>query len=111
MPNFGFEAGQILPTLTTLMAMLGGTMFAIWLGEMITEDGIGQGISLIIFGGIVSGILPNIAQMFAMPDMAGKIFTIVSFIHNYFTNDFRDCCYPRRPKTNTSAIWSTSSWA
>jgi preprotein translocase subunit SecY len=80
MPNFGFEAGQILPTLTTLMAMLGGTMFAIWLGEMITEDGIGQGISLIIFGGIVSGILPNIARMFAMPDMAGKIFTIVSFI-------------------------------
>ena len=80
MPNFGFEAGQILPTLTTLMAMLGGTMFAIWLGEMITEDGIGQGISLIIFGGIVSGILPNIARMFAMPDMAGKIFTIVSFV-------------------------------
>lgn len=80
MPNFGFAAGQILPTLTTLMAMLGGTMFAIWLGEMITEDGIGQGISLIIFGGIVSGILPNIARMFAMPDMAGKIFTIVAFI-------------------------------
>jgi preprotein translocase subunit SecY len=80
MPNFGFEAGQILPTLTTLMAMLGGTMFAIWLGEMITEDGIGQGISLIIFGGIVSGILPNIARMLAMPDIAGKIFTIVSFV-------------------------------
>jgi preprotein translocase subunit SecY len=80
MPNFGFEPGLILPTLTTLAAMLGGTMFAIWLGEMITEDGIGQGISLIIFGGIVSGILPNIARMFAMPDMAAKIFTIVAFI-------------------------------
>ena len=80
MPNFGFEAGQILPTLTTLAAMLGGTMFAIWLGEMITEDGIGQGISLIIFGGIVSGILPNIARMFSMPDMAARIFTIVAFI-------------------------------
>ncbi|MBE2220331.1 MAG: preprotein translocase subunit SecY [Anaerolineae bacterium] len=80
MPNFGFEVGQILPTLTTLMAMLGGTMFAIWLGEMITEDGIGQGISLIIFGGIVSGILPNVARMFAMPEITGKIFTIVSFI-------------------------------
>ena len=80
MPNFGFEPGQILPTLTTLAAMLGGTMFAIWLGEMITEDGIGQGISLIIFGGIVSGILPNIARMFAMPDMAARIFTIVAFV-------------------------------
>lgn len=80
MPNFGFEAGQILPTLTTLMAMLGGTMFAIWLGEMITEDGIGQGISLIIFGGIVSGILPNLATMFAMPDIASRIFTLVAFV-------------------------------
>lgn len=80
MPNFGFELGTILPTLTTLFAMLGGTMFAIWLGEMITEDGIGQGISLIIFGGIVSGILPNIARMFAMPDMAARIFTFVAFI-------------------------------
>ncbi|PID86085.1 MAG: preprotein translocase subunit SecY [Chloroflexi bacterium] len=80
MPNFGFELGQILPTLTTLAAMLGGTMFAIWLGEMITEDGIGQGISLIIFGGIVSGILPNVARMFAMTDMAAKIFTIVAFV-------------------------------
>jgi len=80
MPNFGFELGQILPTLTTLTAMLGGTMFAIWLGEMITEDGIGQGISLIIFGGIVSGILPNIAQMWAMPDLVARIFTFAAFI-------------------------------
>jgi len=80
MPNFGFTPAQLLPTFTTLAAMLGGTMFAIWLGEMITEDGIGQGISLIIFGGIVSGILPNVARMFAMPDMAARIFTFVSFI-------------------------------
>ena len=40
-------------------------MFAIWLGELITEDGIGQGISLIIFGGIVSQILPDVARLFA----------------------------------------------
>ncbi|MGD8584642.1 MAG: preprotein translocase subunit SecY, partial [Chloroflexota bacterium] len=60
MPNFGMSAESILPTLTTLLAMTGGTMFAIWLGEQITEDGIGQGISLIIFGGIVARIPSNL---------------------------------------------------
>lgn len=80
MPNFGFAPGQILPTLTTLVAMVGGTMFAIWIGELITEDGIGQGISLIIFGGIVSRMIPNLAGLFTIPDQTARIFTIVGFI-------------------------------
>jgi len=80
MPNFGFGPTEILPTLTTLIAMMGGTMFAIWLGELITEDGIGQGISLIIFGGIVAQILPGIAGLFQLDDPTARIFTIVAFI-------------------------------
>jgi preprotein translocase subunit SecY len=61
--------------LPRLLAMMGGTMFAIWMGELITEDGIGQGISLIIFGGIVAQILPNIAGMFSMSDdVTARIF-------------------------------------
>jgi preprotein translocase subunit SecY len=80
MPYFGFDSGQILPTLMTLMAMLGGTFFAIWLGELITEDGIGQGISLIIFGGIVSRILPNLARLFAIDDNLARVFNIVGFL-------------------------------
>lgn len=79
MPNFGFGAEQILPTLTTLFAMLGGTMFAIWLGNLITEDGIGQGISLIIFGGIVSGILPGIGRITTL-ESTSRIFTMVAFV-------------------------------
>ena len=79
MPNFGFSGANLLPTLTTLVAMVGGTMFAIWLGERITEEGVGQGISLIIFGGIVSGILPNLAQMFTL-EPAARIFSIVTFL-------------------------------
>ncbi len=79
MPNFGFGAGELLPTLTTLSAMVGGTMFAIWLGERITEDGIGQGISLIIFGGIVAGILPNLADLFTLPELSARIFSIATF--------------------------------
>ena len=79
MPNFGFTGANLLPTLTTLVAMVGGTMFAIWLGERITEEGVGQGISLIIFGGIVSGILPNLGQMFAL-EPAARIFSIITFL-------------------------------
>lgn len=80
MPNFGFGIEQLLPTLTTLLAMVGGTMFAIWLGEMITEEGIGQGVSLIIFGGIISGILPNAARIFSLEDVTARVFTILAFV-------------------------------
>ena len=46
-PGFGFR-------LLTILTMTAGTMFIMWLGEMITERGIGNGISLIIFIGIVA---------------------------------------------------------
>jgi preprotein translocase subunit SecY len=41
---------------TTVVTLLTGTMFLMWLGEQITERGIGNGISMIIFGGIVAGL-------------------------------------------------------
>ncbi|MCY3655660.1 MAG: preprotein translocase subunit SecY [Chloroflexi bacterium] len=50
---------QALPTLATVISMVAGTMFLVWLGELISEEGIGNGISLIIFSGIVAG-LPGI---------------------------------------------------
>jgi preprotein translocase subunit SecY len=57
---FGFTSALWLPSVTILLAMMGGTMFAIWLGELISEYGIrGQGLSLIIFAGIVSRIPAN----------------------------------------------------
>ncbi len=64
LPYFGFsDVSHILPTLMTIASMLGGTMFAIWLGERITEEGIGQGVSLIIFSGIVAGIPTGLARI------------------------------------------------
>ncbi|MDD3482924.1 MAG: preprotein translocase subunit SecY [Azovibrio restrictus] len=44
--------------LTTVMTLITGTMFLMWLGEQITERGLGNGISIIIFAGIAAG-LPN----------------------------------------------------
>jgi preprotein translocase subunit SecY len=62
---FGFSGDLLLPSITTLLVMTAGTMFAIWLGELISEYGIrGQGLSLIIFAGIVSQIPLNVQQLF-----------------------------------------------
>ncbi len=64
LPHFGFSPPEnILPTVSVLVAMTAGTMFAIWLGDLITEQGIGNGLSLIIFGGIVSRVPQNIGRI------------------------------------------------
>jgi preprotein translocase subunit SecY len=47
---------------TTVVTLVGGTMFMVWLGEQINERGIGQGISLLIFAGIVAGLPGAIAN-------------------------------------------------
>jgi preprotein translocase subunit SecY len=63
---FGFSASLWLPSITILVTMVGGTMFAIWLGELISEYGIrGQGLSLIIFAGIVAKIPANFQSILA----------------------------------------------
>lgn len=53
-----------------------GTIFLMWLGELITEKGVGNGVSLIIFAGIVSGIPSVIAKMSATAD-SSQIFTYI----------------------------------
>jgi preprotein translocase subunit SecY len=63
---FGFTSALWLPSLTVLVTMIGGTMFAIWLGELISEYGIrGQGLSLIIFAGIVARIPSQFGTLLA----------------------------------------------
>ncbi len=61
---FSLKGELLLPSLTVLFAMTAGTMFAIWLGELISEYGIrNQGLSLIIFAGIVARIPSNLLAM------------------------------------------------
>lgn len=61
---FGFTSELWLTSVTTLLVMTAGTMFAIWLGELISEYGIrGQGLSLVIFAGIVSQIPANLVSL------------------------------------------------
>jgi preprotein translocase subunit SecY len=63
---FGFTGASLLPTLTLLISMVAGTMFGIWLGQLISEFGIpNQGLSLIIFAGIISRIPTNLVRILA----------------------------------------------
>ncbi len=63
---FGFTGTLWISSLTLLLTMVGGTMFAIWLGELISEYGIrGQGLSLIIFAGIVARMPASFVSLLA----------------------------------------------
>src|SRR5215468_331144 len=56
-PSFVFSA---------MVGLTAGTLFLMWLGEQITERGVGNGISLLIFAGIVAGLPSAIWQMFSL---------------------------------------------
>jgi preprotein translocase subunit SecY len=79
--SFGLFGPNWLETLTILMALTAGTMILVWLGELITENGIGNGISLIIFGGIVSRI-PQLTQQgyLASTSTSGSIVSVAVFL-------------------------------
>ena len=66
--DVGFSGDALLPTMASLLSIVAGTMFLVWLGEMITERGIGNGISLIIFAGIVAGFPGLLSQGFVNRD-------------------------------------------
>ena len=62
--SFGFTGANLLPSLTAIITMVAGTMFGIWIGQLISEFGLrNQGLSLIIFSGIVSRFPVAIANM------------------------------------------------
>jgi preprotein translocase subunit SecY len=62
--QFGFGTPEnALSTVSVLVTMTAGTMFAVWLGELITEQGIGNGLSMIIFSGIVVRVPENLVRI------------------------------------------------
>lgn len=64
---------------TTTVTLTGGTMFLMWLGEQITARGIGNGISMIIFTGIVAGLPSAIGKTFEL-GRTGVISTLFIFL-------------------------------
>jgi len=61
---------------TMIIVAVAGTIFLMWLGELITEKNIGNGVSLIIFAGIVSGLPSSISQLFLTGD-SSKLFSYI----------------------------------
>jgi len=79
--QFGFSGDVLIPTLATVISMIAGTMFGVWLGELISEFGIRQqGLSLIIFAGIVSQIPQNLYRLLSDPNYWWLIFITVAVL-------------------------------
>ena len=65
-----FQSQGVLPALTPLslltsiITITAGSMFLVWIGDLITEKGIGNGVSLLIFAGIIAGVPSSIGQLY-----------------------------------------------
>jgi len=79
--DIGLSGGSLLPTLSMVAAMTAGTMFLVWLGELISENGIGNGISLLIFAGIVAGIPQFLAdEVYGQTAVTGIVMVLVFIV-------------------------------
>ena len=79
--NFGlFDADTFLPTVAILASMTAGTMVLVWIGELITEKGIGNGISIIIFGGIVASMPGAVRSLVTGASLSENIIGTAMFL-------------------------------
>ena len=100
LPNFGFTKQMRSPTFVIIVSLVAGTMFAMWLGQIITEQGIGNGISIIIFGGIVA---ESTAQ-YRPADLVTAV-SDAGGVHSDHHRDRRcDRLHPGRPATDPGAV-------
>jgi preprotein translocase subunit SecY len=73
--QWGFKA-HFLPTLSTVITLTAGTLLAVWMGELINEMGVGQGLSIIIFGNIVAQVPGRVGGLL-LDDVTGLLFFVV----------------------------------
>ena len=75
--GIGFTGGNAISTLSILLAMTAGTAILVWMGELVTEKGIGNGVSLIIFAGIVSSIPQLLGQGLLLRNQTFQLILLV----------------------------------
>ncbi len=79
--DFGlFNSETALRSVALLLTMTAGTIFLVWLGELITEYGIGNGVSIIIFGGIVASLPASLGTLVGGGSMTQNIMGSVAFV-------------------------------
>jgi preprotein translocase subunit SecY len=77
--GFGlFDSATFIPSLAILLSMTAGTMLLTWMGELITEMGIGNGTSIIIFGGIVASLPSTLGRLFG-DSVSQDIIGVITF--------------------------------
>jgi preprotein translocase subunit SecY len=72
-PGFGFR-------MTAVVSLVAGTMFLMWLGEQITERGLGNGISILIFSGIAAGLPRAIGGLLELVNTGAMSILVALFI-------------------------------
>ena len=83
LPDTAFAMKGAMFTISSVLILTAGSMFVMWLGERITEKGIGNGISLIIMIGIIARLPQSIVQEFAMrinQQGGGLVMFLVEFV-------------------------------
>jgi preprotein translocase subunit SecY len=98
----GFAAGQVVNhpglgfRILTMLTLTTGTAFIMWLGEQITERGIGNGISLIIFAGIVAGMPDGLVQLLARQQTGDvDLFNLILLVSIVFGTVAAICFFER----------------
>jgi preprotein translocase subunit SecY len=79
--GFGlFNRETVLPTVAILLSMAAGTMLLVWIGELITENGIGNGVSIIIFGGILASMPGRVSTLLVGGSVGNNVIGTVIFV-------------------------------
>jgi len=79
-PSFGILPPGIGPFIQSVVSLAAGTMFLLWLGEQITARGIGNGISFIIFAGIVARLPQSIGELFRVGAIVQLVLLLAVFV-------------------------------
>jgi len=78
--NFNlFNRDTFLPSFALLVALTAGTMLLVWIGELITENGVGNGVSIIIFGGIVASLPGALAGLIGGGSSSANVMGLILF--------------------------------
>jgi preprotein translocase subunit SecY len=78
--NFGlFDRQTVIPSIALLLALTAGTMLLVWIGELITENGVGNGVSIIIFGGIVASLPGALGGLFNSGGGTTNVMSLILF--------------------------------
>lgn len=81
------ESAAPLPMVAMIISLIAGTIFLVWLGELITEYGIGNGVSILIFAGIVTGypsMVGNLGLAFSQNALGVIVFALILLLSIVF---------------------------